>query len=462
MEVSTRCPSWRPAAFASGVRPSGALRTRWRCNIGSQLGSCQPTLHASSCARICRETIGCVAYTFVRPAYLHSCGCTVGVPIMLLRPDHGSCCLEQTWPKNGTWRSQWPMDACCVDGTLPLHSLCQEQCRLPWQPVAELDNVSAAAIKQQRSHLAGGPIGVREYPWVGIQQKHTHPQAVLPLLAEPVASPRVAVCLAGAVRSLIVPAVWRSIRERLVRGIGGGQPPTLFLVLSTGSEEARGRGREGEDPDAEQTYLHDNAQVGASLLAKALDALQPAAVTFHTGRSPQICGTPPTGQFQKWAECAKMARAHEARWPHVKFDVLMKSRPDLLWLDRPTLGRVPINEIIAKVARDPRLVVSSHDQNLFLHRSHWPMLEHFSAGRFVCPVTECSTPMWQWLQDRRASIRMLCRVWSCVLLLVSCFMFHVSCFMLPASCFLLPASCFLLPASATRRTPHATCHTLYY
>ena len=336
----------------------------------------------------------------MRPAFLQTCGCIASVPSALHveYTSHGSCCLEQDWPADGRWRSQWAEDDCCLDDILSRSELCHINCRLPWPPLHELDNVSASEIDQQRRAIAGGPIGIRDYPWVGVQQRHTHPTHRRTASADEAARPpRLAICLAGAARGLILPTVWRSIRDTVL-SVSVANPPTLFLVLSTGAEEPRGRDGNSEDDDAEQTYLHSSE--GAQLLAATLNALQPAAVTFLTGRSQPSCGVPASGQFSKWAECANLVRDYETRnRDKPPFEVLWKSRPDLLW-SANQLGLHKIDEIVERVASDRLVAVTTDDLNVFLHASQLSVLSALTPDQMVCPP-ECATQVWKWMDGRR-------------------------------------------------------------
>lgn len=295
------------------------------------------------------------------------------------------------------------MDECCVGDVLSVSELCSSDCRMPWPLLKELDNISAAAIDRQRRNIVGGgPSSTREYPWVGVQQRHTHPSRSSIYAAASPQPLRLAICLAGAVRALVLPKVWQSVQEHVLRASSGASspPPSLFLVLSTSAEEPRGRSPESEDHDAEQTYLH--TREGAQLLAAALNALQPAAVLFLSGRSAHGCGVPASGQFSKWAECAPLVRSYEERNPtERRFDVLWKSRPDLLWY-RPRLGLHHVDEIVRRVAADSHLAVTSDDANVFLHRAKWQVLPAMSPthGQSTC-WAECTTHLWKWFADRR-------------------------------------------------------------
>ena len=50
---------------------------------------------------------------------------------------------------------------------------------------------------------------------------------------------------------------------------------------------------------------------GRWLLKEAMGALRPAAVKFVTDTAEASCSVPPTGQFDKWADCAALVREYE-------------------------------------------------------------------------------------------------------------------------------------------------------
>ena len=108
---------------------------------------------------------------------------------------------------------------------------------MPWPTVNILDDLAPPAIDRQRRDMIGGDASVRMFPWVGVQQLHLQPSesphkgrraARQPRKA----TPRVAVCVAGAARALIHPLVWCSLeRHVLGRSEGGEGGHDLFAVL---------------------------------------------------------------------------------------------------------------------------------------------------------------------------------------------------------------------------------------
>ena len=403
----------RSASSASWRAPNRTLPAvnglPWTCdNRDSHLGACQPILGgAGGCDALCRSTLACVAWTFVRPAAQRMCevrGVGLGPPAMLANfTAGGRCCLESSWPVLPP-----EPNACCDSGVLPIDALCVDGCKLPWMTRDQVDDLPPVQIDQQRLRLQGGLVSASRYPWVPVAQRQTHrlawrapssPPPPPPPPSPPPPPPRLAVCIAGAVRSLLHPIVWRSIEEHVLGrpdGIAGlAAPPTVFAVLGTGAEDHRAR--TNELPLDEQDALHTPA--GAWLLGQALEALQPTAVHIVSGLSNASCGVPATGQFEKWATCVALIDAHEARTGE-RFDFLWKVRPDMRWLE----PLVPLRSsqrdlgwLLRELSAQPRTVLTSDDVSLIAHRESWEALRSLRAGRFSCTAA-CADHLWRWVR----------------------------------------------------------------
>ena len=272
---------WPDAAWL----PRGESGALGPCSHGA-LGACQPVLGASSgCSILCTQTLGCVAWTYVRPEMSPdpTQWCAEEPYPVKVRANltaGGRCCLQQHWPAVGAVPAQ---AACCTAGLVA--SPCREGCRMPWPAVNILDDLAPHAIDRQRRDMIGGAASIRMFPWVGVQQLHLRPSesphkgrrgARQPREV----TPRVAVCVAGAARALIHPLVWRSLeRHVLGRSEGGAGGHDLFAVLGTGAEDQRSR--TNELPLDEQPSLRSAA--GAYLLSHALSALRPKAVRRIAG-----------------------------------------------------------------------------------------------------------------------------------------------------------------------------------
>ena len=203
--------------------------------------------------------------------------------------------------------------ACCMVGEV--HEPCRFACRMPWSNPAVVDNIAATSIDEQRRRQHGGMVSSDGYPWVRIQQRverslqrypsrpaaeHTVNTATPPCV-------RIAVCLAGAVRSFIHPAVGHAFERHVLGAAGPTARTDVFLVLGTGEEDHRAR--TNLLPIDDQDYLR--SKEGALHLSRAINRLSPVAVEFDTGPGSASCGVPPTGQFAKLARCIDLARAHE-------------------------------------------------------------------------------------------------------------------------------------------------------
>ena len=284
---------------------------------------------------------------------------------------------------------------------------------MPWPAVKILDDLAPPAIDQQRRNMIGGDASVRMFPWVGVQQLHLRPSESphkgRRAARQPrEATPRVAVCVAGAARALIHPLVWRSLeRHVLGRSEGGEGGHDLFAVLGTGAEDQRSR--TNELPLDEQPSLRSAA--GAYLLSHALSALRPKAVRLVVGTANASCGIPASGQFSKWADCVDLVREHE-RSGQVRYDVLLKTRPDVLWAGPPLTGARSLEWLAAALCATPRTVITTDDVTVLAHRTAWRALagmraaarHHDPAGRHALhcdPLcdSKCALPR-AWLVGR--------------------------------------------------------------
>ena len=61
--------------------------------------------------------------------------------------------------------------------------------------------------------------------------------------------------------------------------------------------------------------------------------MNPNQVRLVVATANASCGIPSSGQFSKWADCVDLVRDHE-RSGQVRYDVLLKTRPDVLWRGR--------------------------------------------------------------------------------------------------------------------------------
>jgi len=204
------------------------------------LGACQPVAGgAKGCSALCERTIACVAWTYVRPG-------TKGYEyprLTLLAANYtagGRCCLEDQL------RREPPApDACCESGeAMPP---CRTDCRMSWAPPRYIDDHTVAQIDEQRvkSHLCpAAGCSLEQWPWVEVQQqteerlRSRRRAARAPEPAGP--TPRVAICLTGAARSMVHPAIGRAFRKHVL-GAGGTAQLDVFAVLGTGGEDHRSR-----------------------------------------------------------------------------------------------------------------------------------------------------------------------------------------------------------------------------
>ena len=232
----------------------------------STLGACQPTAHVQQCRNLCAHTLGCVGFTFVKPegarVWDQKCLGRAGRRIAYARtfgPNTtatGRCCLEATLPS----RPRLSGVTYCVAGELEPSALCHTGCRMPWPTPSLLDSEPPAVIDAQVRRHHGATASVRTAPWVELGQRvemRLRRQALRTAAErrdsggsapvdddEPAA--RVAVCVAGAARTFVHPAVGWAF-ERFVRGAAGPRAHVdVFVALGTGVRVAETRIRPAE------------------------------------------------------------------------------------------------------------------------------------------------------------------------------------------------------------------------
>ena len=128
---------------------------------------------------------------------------------------------------------------------------------------------------------------------------------------------RVAVCVSGAMRSLVEEEVWSSM-EKFFRSKSSSVD--VFFYLFTGVElSARGQRNISE------------AQAGA--LEMALRTA--TAVQFQTSENEYTCGQMATGKFFKVEMCANLIAGYMRQRPHKRYDVLVLARPDASYDNAP-------------------------------------------------------------------------------------------------------------------------------
>ena len=174
----------------------------------------------------------------------------------------------------------------------------------------------------------------------GTESQSCESRSIADLVCSNVAPPSIAVCLAGTSRSFEKPLVYRTIKENLIRSIGGRV--TLFAVMNTVDEVGYGR----HPGNVNVTEDGDIQQVERALAHVADGPLGPRMrITREAqGAAPPTCyGTPSNpqklaklaalaGQLSRRAACGELIHAEEARrGGGARFDWVILSRPDLTW-----------------------------------------------------------------------------------------------------------------------------------
>ena len=109
--------------------------------------------------------------------------------------------------------------------------------------------------------------------------------------------------------------------------------------------------------------------------------LRPRRVRFVLREQPYSCGNPTTGQFAKWADCARLVQQDEAAGGG-PYAFLFKTRPDILWTTRPRVAHLAAALVQRNLAAAP--VLSGNDWHLLLPRRRWPVLDALRPGVLPC------------------------------------------------------------------------------
>jgi len=150
-------------------------------------------------------------------------------------------------------------------------------------------------------------------------------------------APRVAICIAGLVRTMQHPNITEGFQQ-----LAGGRD--LFLVLGTSSdvsnhtfEPAKGSsGTEVPDAVALQVAL-TKLQPRRTLFMLRDEALCPAVDGMHEN-------WPCTVQLSKWVQCERVASEYAKEKGLPPYDYLHISRPDLKWHQFPNFDALPLPE----------------------------------------------------------------------------------------------------------------------
>lgn len=298
------------------------------------------------CHQDCVGMLGCVAWTW-QPDRRRG----------LETSSSGRCSLRQ-WLPQGWWHERGSFA-----GILHEAERCKVNCSLAF-PVQQLFGPNPRML------LRSGD--VEQLPWLQVNQGVPPEPPRLPLPTEP--PPRIAVCLAGQVRTLVHPSVSHSLWTRVLdRG-----RHDLFAVLGTGTRK--------------QSHLSQSAMVHANAwpdraphaceLEVVLEGLRPVAVAFelieerispcHTTDKRQADLAYASLQFRKWARCISLVKQHEQR-ASLLYDFVFKTRPDIYWRENLRLAH------LAASMPSPDVVLTCNDLHVLVHRSHWDMLKSIKS-----------------------------------------------------------------------------------
>ncbi len=176
------------------------------------------------------------------------------------------------------------------------------------------------------------------------------------LAGEGAASPRIAYCLAGGMRTFPEPNVYKSVAENLV-----GDSGDLFLVMYTSFDDSHKSSLKRAGPEELAKALRHTKPKGIELLSRE----------FETGCANQR-------QFQMWARCATLIEEYENK-TGTHYDLIFRSRPDLEW----TMKQSHVEAVAKKfdMLNDKRVVLSAEDQIHFFHRDQIGFLKDMSKTK---------------------------------------------------------------------------------
>ena len=361
--------SWETSRVGSATRRFGQRNSSELCDIRPRrrfglpahpdilgpsqqlLGHCVPVVQGAgshglghravdACCALCADTLGCTAWTL-----LHS----------------GECCLRRWQPESAVH------DASATAGTVL--SPCTIDCALPYRPFGwddvRIPTASAADI-----------------PWLGVGRsapdasirRDQRSRVVGAAVSEVVGRSRIAVCMAGQVRTLVHPSVTQMLYEHaLARG-----RHDLFAVLSTGwHDNATGSHASARNVPAHSIY--DQHLPEPCELASALRRLRPLRTRFvlysHDGREPCRSNLA-TIQMVATASCVDVVEGFERdRGARGHYEFMLRTRPDVYWK-----AGLPLDRLTSKLSYH-RLVLTTNDWHLLAHRALWPVLRSLANVR---------------------------------------------------------------------------------
>ena len=204
-------------------------------------------------------------------------------------------------------------------------------------------------------------------------------------------SPRVALCLAGHPRTFTRPHVHGSILQNLVGGLGG--EVDVFAVLGIGDANPKQQQKKWQAPSV---AFDEHA------LTLALDSLRPRSVVRTNSswlRPNPACKSSPTkfmehnlervlAQPASWATCyQELSRLEGLSDPPFRYEWVVRTRPDLFWLDRhPSVWqlrgmRARAAPRMASPVGDRRTREQRGQGKLALIMNQWPCDQHFALPR---------------------------------------------------------------------------------
>jgi hypothetical protein len=209
-------------------------------------------------------------------------------------------------------------------------------------------------------------VGTRSEPWSSSCQRLPTAWPEKPRCAQ-----RVALCLTGSARTFVRSHVYRSVATNLM---GGLQASKTDVFIVTRLDDVEPKGQVG--------YNHERIDASKEALLEALTPLAPRAVLLDTGNaSAVVYGVPhnsecvvagfmgesrnrlmrSVAQPASWAACLRLVKQAEAEMGGRQYDVVVKSRADLLWFyPHPRVCSLAPNTIYTHSWIDHHFVLPRH------------------------------------------------------------------------------------------------------
>ena len=319
---------------------------------------CDGATSVDDCCRLCSRRLGCTAFNF----FPDSSG-----------GSWGTCCLRSRLPVSNYSAEQG------TAGLLHPEERCNTNCTLPasWPSLCQAEIEGRTCLQPAYNESANAPyfpdpafVNLDDVPWVKAMRDKPAPEPPKPPSAQ---EAKVAVCAAGAARTLVHPLVYSALYHKLLEE----GKHDLYLALGTSPDEFS------------PTPGHvDAGTPSARSFEVALKFLSPIATRFYlTEPEPPCSSSKASRPWRKWSACVDLV----LKGPR-SYDFMLRTRPDMLYTVPMYIGA-----IAAQVQADD-VVITQNDWHMLIHRSLWEStlatLAHPECDMQCCrrPRMEANSP----------------------------------------------------------------------